>query len=222
MSWRLKCCTRHRGPVSCCALPTTLPPRAVPEQARAAVPTPVCPEDTFAVGKHNPGKTGHWMKLCWRFSRVCVKCSVPVTARATGAAGQDSSNVTDQSILCHRLQPEAPAKQKSFHISEAPSVRAFHVCPSPQMDTTAVGKAAGGASAPGEGRYSWWHGSDGMSQCCMGHLPANSRALNKRCPLLGVPRKQGKTYRFVYTHTHLSIYLPTASLFQGREIKIRF
>lgn len=125
MSWRLKCCTRHRSPVSCCALPTTLPPRAVPEQARAAVPTPVCPEDTFAVGKHNPGKTGHWMKLCWRFSRVCVKCSVPVTARATGAAGQDSSNVTDQSILCHRLQPEAPAKQKSFRISEAPSVSMF-------------------------------------------------------------------------------------------------
>lgn len=53
---------------------------------------------------------------------MCVKCSMPVTARATGAAGQDSSNVTDQSILCHRLQPEAPAKQKSFRISEAPSV----------------------------------------------------------------------------------------------------
>lgn len=125
MPWRLKCCTRHRGPVSCCALPIILPPRAAPEQARAAVPTRVCPEDIFAVGKHNPGKTGLWVKLCWRFSRVCVKCSMPVTAHATGAAGQDSSNATDQSILCHGLQPEAPAKPKSFHISEAPSVSMF-------------------------------------------------------------------------------------------------
>lgn len=113
-----------QSPVSCCALPTTLPPTAVPEQARAAGLTPVCPEDTFTVGKQNSGKTGHWVKLCWGFARVCVKCSVSVTAYATGAV-LGSSNVTDQSILCHGLQSKAPAERKSFHIPELPSVSMF-------------------------------------------------------------------------------------------------
>lgn len=61
-----------QGPGSCCALPTTLPPTAGPEQGGLQ-----CPQDTFTVGKHNPSKTGHWVKLCWRFSRACVKYSMP-------------------------------------------------------------------------------------------------------------------------------------------------
>lgn len=179
------------------------------------MPTPVCPEDTFAVGKHNPGKTGHWVKLCWSFSRVCVKCSMPVTARAAGAAGQDSSNVTDQSILCHGLQPEAPAKQKSFRISEAPSVSMF-VPPHRWTQQLWVRQQEEPQLLEREGTA----GGMGLMECPSAAWGTCQPTAG--CPLLGVPRKQGKTYRFVYTHTHLSIYLPTASLFQGREIKIRF
>lgn len=125
MPWRLKCCSRHRALSAAVPSPAHCHQQQAPTVSRGAVSTPGCSGDTFTVGKHNPGKTGHGVKLCSRFSRACVKCLMPVTAHATGAAGQDSSNVTDQSILCHELQPEAPAELKSFYIPEAPSVSMF-------------------------------------------------------------------------------------------------
>jgi len=71
-----------------------------------------------------------------------MMCPTHITACATAAAGPDSS-VNDQSTLCHRLQPCSSCKKKKNQTKQTfphfRSTKCFHICPSLQTDTTAVG-----------------------------------------------------------------------------------